>query len=168
MDVMSERERKLDEVFQRAFKNEITYTGCCQTVLAALKEEFPEITAEVVRSGSALAGGVARRGESCGALIGAIIAVSAVTGRQELQDIDQYQRAMDLGNRVFEHFKRDIGHTVCAEIQKLKYERVYNLMDAEEREKFRAIGCRNPKGCPVVCGTAARIAAGILWQDRSV
>lgn len=165
---MGEREKILDEVYQDAFENERNYTGCSQTVLAALMKQFHEITPEVFRSGSALAGGVARHGESCGALLGAVMAVSAVTGRERLENLEQYQNAMNTAIRVFDEFKARIGHTICAEIHKLKYGRVYDLTIPEEREKFRDVGCRNREGCPIVCGTAARIAADTIFEIKGL
>lgn len=163
---MGEREELLNKVYRDAFDNERNFTGCSQTVLAALMKQFKEITPEVFRSGSALAGGVARQGESCAALIGAIMAVSAVMGRQSLENMEQYQHAMENGIRVFDRFKAQIGHTLCADIHKARYGRVYNLTLPEEREKFREIGCRSVTGCPVVCGTAARIAAEVILDIK--
>ncbi len=163
---MKNRAEVLQKAYQLAFDNERTYTGCSQTVLAALREVFPEIGADVVRASSALAGGVARQGESCGALIGAVMAISALFGRERLEDMAQYQRAMEPAMTIHRRFEEEIGHTICAEIHKIRYGRVYDLSRPEEREVFREIGCRNLKGCPVVCGTAARLAAEAIVDMR--
>ncbi len=161
---MTERDDVVREVYESAYKNEMTYAGCSQTVLGALQEKFDEITPSVFRSGSALAAGVARHGESCGALVAAIMAVSAVAGRQRLENYDEYQEAMNLGMQVYEEFKKEIGHTICWEIHKIKYGRAYKLYLPEDREVFREIGCRSEQGCPVVCGTAAAIAARMILK----
>lgn len=163
---MVNRQKLLSEVYELAFENERNYTGCSQTVLAALREKFSEVSSDVFKAGSALAGGVARQGESCAALIAAIMAVSAVVGRERLEDMEQYQKAMDPAIKVYDKFKEQIGHTICAEIHKIRYGRRYKLYLPEEREVFRDVGCRNPKGCPVVCGTAARIAAEAILDIK--
>jgi C_GCAxxG_C_C family probable redox protein len=165
---MENRQKLLEEVYRLAFENEMQYTGCSQTVLGALKEKFSDISEDVFKAGSVLAGGVARQGESCGALIGALMAVSAVCGRERLEDMDAYQKAMDPAVSVYHKFKEEIGDTICAEIHKLRYGRVYNLSLPEERQIFREIGCSNVNGCPVVCGTAARIAAEAILDIKQV
>jgi len=163
---MKDQEEILQKAYQLAFDFERRYTGCSQTVLAALREVFTEISAEVFRAGSALAGGVARQGESCGALIGAIMAVSAVAGRDSLENMEQYQQAMEPAMALHRRFREEIGQTICAEIQKIKFGRAYKLSLPEERAAFGDVGCRNPKGCPVVCGTAARLAAEAIFEAR--
>ena len=165
---MQNSEEFLKEVYDLAFDNEKKYTGCSQTVLGALKEKFSEVSEDVFKAGSVLAGGVARQGESCGALIAALMAVSAVCGRERLEDMDAYQKAMEPAIRVCQKFKEEIGDTICAEIHKLRYGRAYKLSLPEERQIFLEIGCRNVNGCPVVCGTAARIAAETILDIKNV
>jgi C_GCAxxG_C_C family probable redox protein len=117
---------------------------------------------EVFKAGSALAGGVARRGETCGALTGAIMAVGSIVGRERLEDIQQYQKAMESANRIYDLFKEKVGQTLCGEIHKIRYGRVYRLCIPEERQAFHDMGGHGRKGCPEVCGIAARIAAKVI------
>jgi C_GCAxxG_C_C family probable redox protein len=165
---MENRQKLLEEVYRLAFENEMQYTGCSQTVLGALKEKFSEVSEDVFKAGSVLAGGVARQGETCGALVAALMAVSAVCGRERLEDMDAYQKAMEPAVGVYQKFKEEIGDTICAEIHKLRYGRAYKLSLPEERQIFLEIGCRNVNGCPVVCGTAARIAAEAILDIKRV
>jgi C_GCAxxG_C_C family probable redox protein len=113
-----------------------------------------------------LAGGVARQGETCGALTGAIMAIGSMVGRERLEDVDQYQRAMMPATQLYDLFKKEIGHTLCAEIHKIRYGRVYRLSIPEERQAFHEMGGHGRKGCPEVCGIAARIAARIILDLR--
>jgi C_GCAxxG_C_C family probable redox protein len=117
---------------------------------------------EVFKAGSALAGGVARRGETCGALTGAIMAVGSIVGRERLDDIQQYQKAMESANRIYDFFKEKVGQTLCWEIHKIRYGKVYRLCIPEERQAFHDMGGHSRKGCPEVCGIAARIAAEVI------
>ena len=117
---------------------------------------------EVFKAGSALAGGVARRMETCGALTGAIMGVCCLAGREMLEDKVQYQKSMDEAIRLSDQFNKEIGHTICAEIHKKRYGKVYNLAKAKEREAFHKEGGHGRKGCPEICGVAARIAAEII------
>jgi len=116
----------------------------------------------VFKAGSALAGGVARMGETCGALTGAIMAVCCLVGREKLEDRAQYGRAMEEARQVCDLFRDRIGHTICAEIHKIRYGKVYRLIDPKEREAFHHEGGHSRTGCPEVCGVAARAAAEVI------
>jgi len=121
---------------------------------------------EVFKAGSALAGGVARRGETCGALTGAIMAVCSVVGRERLEDREQYGAAMEEAGRMYDRFSAEVGHTLCSEIHRKRYGKVYHLNDPEERTAFHEMGGHGRTGCPEVCGIAARIAAEALLDCR--
>jgi len=118
-------------------------------------------------AGSSLAGGVARHGETCGALTGAIMAIGMVAGRKKIEDVDTYQSCMRLACEVREKFLNRVGRTLCEEIHKILLGRSYHLYDDEEREKFHNDGGHAREGCPGVCGKAARIAAEIILREQN-
>ena len=113
-----------------------------------------------------MAGGVARHGETCGALIGALMALGMVAGRKRIEDVDAYQACMELALEVREKFLERVGHTLCAEIHKILLGRWYRLYEDADREKFHEDGGHERTGCPGVCGKAARIAAEIILRER--
>jgi len=117
---------------------------------------------EIFKAGSALAGGVARQGETCGALTGAIMAIGSLIGRERLEDIEQYRKAMEPASRIYNLFKERIGHTLCWEIHKIRFGKIYRLCIPEESHAFHEMGGHSRKGCPEVCGIAARIAADVI------
>ena len=114
------------------------------------------------KAGSALAGGVARMGETCGALTGAIMAVCCLAGREKLEDRAQYGKAMEEAGRVYDLFRDRIGHTLCEKIHEIRYGKVYRLIDPKEREAFHHEGGHSRTGCPEVCGVAAQAAAEVI------
>jgi len=117
-------------------------------------------------AGTSLAGGVARHGETCGALTGAIMAVGIAKGRKTIEDIDAYEACMKLALEVRERFLERVGHTLCAEIQKIILGRSYRMYDEKDRQKFHNDGGHERTGCPGVCGKGARIAAEIILRER--
>ena len=163
---MVNQEKLLKEVFELALQNDMNYFGWTQSVLAALQEKLQVSNKEILKAGSALAGGVARQGETCGALTGAIMAIGALVGRERLEDIEQYQKAMVPAARIYALFKKEIGHTICWEIHKIRYGKVYRLFVPEEREAFHKMGGHGRKGCPEICGVAARIAAAVILDIK--
>ena len=105
-------------------------------------------------------------GETCGALTGAIMGVCCLVGRERLEDREQYGKAMEEARRVYDLFRDQIGHTLCEEIHKIRFGKVYHLSRQEEREAFHRDGGHSRKGCPEVCGVAARVAAEVILDIR--
>jgi C_GCAxxG_C_C family probable redox protein len=131
-----------------------------------LQERLNVGSKEVFKAGSALAGGVARRGETCGALTGAIMAIGSLVGRERLEDREQLKASMEPAERVYALFKEKVGHTLCSEIHKIRYGKVYRLFVPEEMEAFHNMGGHDREGCPEVCGIAARIAAEVILDMK--
>ena len=119
---------------------------------------------DVFKSGSALAGGVARQGETCGALIGCIMAIGLIVGREKLEDKEQYQKALEPAIEMYNKFREKIGHTLCHEIHRIRYGKVYRLYIPEERDAFHNMGGHGRKGCPEVCGIAAQTGGEIILR----
>ena len=127
-----------------------------------MQEKLNVGSKEVFKAGSALAAGVAKRGETCGALTGAIMAIGTLVGRERLEDKDQLQFSMEVADEVYVLFREKVGHTLCSEIHKIRYGRAYRLFIPEESEAFHHMGGHSRNGCPEVCGIAAKIAAEII------
>jgi len=73
---------------------------------------------------------------------------------------------MEEAGLVYDRFNEEAGHTLCAEIHKKRFGRVYRLVNPEERTAFHEMGGHSRTGCPEVCGIAARIAAEILLDIK--
>ena len=135
-------------------------------MLAALQATLGGIDPAVFKAGTCLSGGIVGRGETCGALTGGLMAIGAEVGRERLEDVDRLRKARIPGTELYLRFQGENGHTVCAEIHKLRFGRTYRLYDPEELKAFHEAGGHGPDGCPEVCRSAARIAADIILQLR--
>jgi C_GCAxxG_C_C family probable redox protein len=145
------------------------YSGCSQSVLLALQEGLMVGNNESFRAATVLSGGVARRGETCGALLGALMAVGLVEGRSRMPDTPIYAAACAEADAIateFQHrverefkLKKPLKTTICWDIQKGIYGRSYDLRDTAQREAFYACGGHGDEGCPKVCALAAEVAA---------
>ena len=137
----------LTEKIGRRAHNYMRYSGCSQSVLLALQEGLHIGDQASFKSATVLSGGVARRGETCGALLGALMALGLVEGRERIENTEQYQRAVAIANEIcqeFQHelqkdfkFSEPLESTMCKEIQTRIYGRSFNLMDPIEREHRR-------------------------------
>jgi C_GCAxxG_C_C family probable redox protein len=160
------REKLLDRVAWAAYYNDRVYEGCSRSVLKALQSHLHLSDGGALRASTALAGGVARMGETCGALIGGIMAIGLAFGREELEDIQAYRDTMDASRQMYNRFKEEFGSATCAGIQKKLFGRGFDLNREEESEAWYKAG--GLEKCPMVCAVGARFAADIILSRTEV
>lgn len=158
------REKILDIIAKSAYNNDRAYEGCTRCVLAALIEHLHlsscEGVKEVIKASSALAAGVCRMGETCGALTGGIMAIGLVTGSEKLEEFDAYKRSMENSYKLYNRFKEKYDTSRCFEIQEKVLGRHYDFKNKEDGAAWYKDGGLDK--CPMVCATAARLAAEII------
>jgi C_GCAxxG_C_C family probable redox protein len=145
------------------------YSGCSQSVLLALQEELGIGDLESFKAATVLSGGVARRGETCGALLGGLMALGLVCGRELITDTQAYRNAMIPANEIIEEFKTrlqqefrfntPLSSTLCLEIQEKIYGKSFNLRNSQDYQLFLESGGHSNQGCPKVCAVAAKVTA---------
>jgi hypothetical protein len=95
------------------------------------------------------------------------MAIGQVCGRETLEDAEQFRKSMDVAHDMYLRFQEAVGHTLCAEIQKILFGRSFKMDEDEGRKAFIEAGGRKLEGCPGVGSKAARIAAGIILDLRA-
>jgi len=163
----------VEEIRQKTRRN-ILFSGCSQSVLLALQDGLGIGDKASFKAASTLSAGVARQGETCGALLGALMALGLVSGRENIEDTEQYNRAMNIAIEISDEFQRrlqtefgfkePLESTLCRELQMKIYGRVFNFRDPAEREAFKLAGGHSDKGCFKVCDIAASVAAEKLLR----
>lgn len=159
----------LDVVSKSAYDNNRAYEGCARCVLEALQRHLHLVDDDkafkaALKASTGLSAGVARKGETCGALIGALMGVGLVTGTERLDDFDRYVKTMEVASAVFDKFENHYGTVRCFEIQEKLLGRRIDFFKEEDREAWYKIGGLDT--CPGVCATATRIAAEIILELR--
>ncbi len=147
--------------------------NCAQGTLAALQEEFGLEGGKELLKAATFFPGVMSRKETCGALLGGLMAMGLAYGRDKLSDpswsTPEANEAMFAYRRkVFrycEAFKAEFGSTMCGVIRPLIMGRDYDSMDPVDRAQFLADGGK--KKCRVPPEAAARIAAEIFLEDEA-
>jgi len=167
--------KKVKAIRSKAHTNE-NMSGCSQAVLAALQEGLDIGDVQSLKAATAFAGGMARRGESCGALVGALMALGLEKGREKLVDLPRLQSTIadgyTLGNEFMRRLekeyavKKPLPSTLCRDLQQAIYGRSWNLADAEQRTDFINSGGHGDDGCLKVCGIAAEVAAEMILKKR--
>lgn len=156
------KEEILNRIEQTAHNYEKTYHGCSQSVLLAIQEHLKIGNEATFRSASALAGGIALMGDSCGALVAGIIALGLVYGRQNIKSSEELQNSMPPARKLYRSFQREFGSCICRDVMKSKLGRFYDL--ATEYEEFEKVG--GYRECPKVVATAARLTAELILAEK--
>jgi C_GCAxxG_C_C family probable redox protein len=151
-------------------------SGCSQAVLSALQEGLNIGDTQSLKAATAFAGGMSRRGESCGALVGALMALGLEEGREKLEDLPKLQGTVVDGIALSNEFmrriekewglKKPLKSTLCWEMQEAIYGKHWNLTDPAQRTDFINSGGHGDNGCLKVCGIAAEVTAEMILKKR--
>lgn len=141
-----------NKVAQRA--EELFHSGLCcsESVLQAVAESRGIKTELIPRIATGFCGGIARTGNVCGALTGAVMAISLVTGRNSPTE------PRELNHKLIQQLVRDFearfGTTICSNL-------IGCRLDTPEGHRYFVENNIRAK-CAVFTREAARMAATLL------
>jgi len=153
---MEEIHRQLEQKVKEYLK---ISGNCAQTSFLALREQFGLDDGSILK-GLTVFPGIALRGETCGAVVGCLVAISLVYGRERLDDWEGYIRALRPGRRFCRNFEKEFGSTMCGDILESQFGRRYNLADPAEAAEWEKAGAQEK--CSAVVTKAVQIAAEII------
>ncbi len=156
------REAILNHLEQKAGDYEELYGSCAQGTLLALQEEFHLGDAQTLKAATAMPG-IALRGETCGAVIGSIMALGMALGTEKHDDFKAVLRATGAARKLCKRFEEAFGSCNCRDVQHRIFGRSFNLVDPDEIMEF--VKADASRKCRIPPQTAARIA-GELILDR--
>ena len=130
--------------------------NCAQTSFAVLCEEHDLEGAQILKALTPFPG-IALRGETCGAVIGSLMALGLVYGRGDLSDFKGYIGSLPSARRFCAQFEEDNGSTACGAILKEKLGRNFDLADRVEALEYVSSG--GPEACAGVVASAVDIAS---------
>lgn len=137
--------------------------NCAQTSFAVLQEEFDLDGNQVLRALTPFPG-IALRGETCGAVIGCLMALGLEFGRDDLDDWRGYIRSLPSARRFCMSFEEENGSTACSSILIKKLGRNYDLADRAEAQEYASVG--GPQVCSELIIRAVKIAAETIRKNR--
>jgi len=154
-----------DEVLDRVERKAGDYeerSGCCaQGCLLALQEEFGLGDSLTFKAATAMPG-VALRGDTCGAVLGAIMAMGLAFGRDSLDDQKGFLRAIKYARRFTRRFEQEFDSIDCRDIVERLCGKRFDLADPQQGKEFEEMG--GYRICRVPPGKAARFAAEIIMS----
>jgi C_GCAxxG_C_C family probable redox protein len=148
----------LNQIEKSAYKYERAYHGCSQCVLRAIQDHLKVGNGATFRSASALAGGVALMGDSCGALIAGMMALGLAFGRQKGEDFAALAGSFVPAQALYIRFREEFGSCLCRDVMTTQLGRFYNL--ATEYQQFLEAG--GYERCSRVVAKTARMAADLI------
>jgi len=165
ISTMTEQE-KIEEIKQRARKNFSLGYNCTECVTEAVLSLIDTgLPPEVKKLATGFGGGIGLYGDTCGALVGAVMAVSAVHGRSSLPEGEGKEVTMKakeqlygkpglyrLFNQIPNRFKARNGETLCRKLT-AKWQETWLSRD-------HALFCRE------IITDAAGIAAELILSDK--
>lgn len=157
------REAILNHLEQKAGDYEELYGSCAQGTLLALQEEFQIGDAQTLKAATAMPG-IALRGETCGAVMGAIMALGIALGREKHDDLKAVRRTTSAARKLCKRFEEEFGSCNCHDVQHRIFGRSFNLADPNELMEFAAADAA--KKCRAPAQRAARIAGELILDGR--
>jgi C_GCAxxG_C_C family probable redox protein len=130
--------------------------NCAQTSFAILCEEHDLEGAQILKALTPFPG-IALRGETCGAVIGSLMALGLVYGREDLTDWRGYIGSLPSARRFCAQFEEENDSTACSAILQKKLGRNFDLADRVEAIEYAQSG--GPQACAEVVASAVEIAS---------
>ncbi len=90
--------------------------SCSQAMLSSYGEQFGLNREIALKVSGAFGGGMARMGETCGAVTGAFMAIGLKYGNARVEDKQAKERAYSLVREFVDRFKSRNGSIVCREL----------------------------------------------------
>jgi len=131
METHPPRPEVLDELTDRVNRYYPISGNCAQTSFLALQEQFELDGGSILKALTPFPG-IALRGESCGAVVGCLMALGLVFGREELDDWPGYLSSLRPARRFCRQFEKVHGGTACGDVLEHHMGRRFNLADRAE------------------------------------
>lgn len=153
----------LDELDEKAAKYLAISMNCAQTSFVTLKEQFNLDDGAILKALTPFPG-VGLRGETCGAVIGSMMALGLIYGRENLDDQQGFLTSLPPARKFCYRFEKELGSTMCGDILESKFGKRYDLADPAQVAEWQAAGALDK--CTAVVRSAVRIAAQIIMEKK--
>jgi C_GCAxxG_C_C family probable redox protein len=131
--------------------------SCSQAVLAAFARDLGLEHEAALKLASAFGGGIGRRGDVCGAVSGALMALGLALGHSGNDDASK-DATVELVRSFLERFEAAHGSVTCRTL-------IGHSDSPEGRQKARDAGVFQSI-CPALVADAARLVSSVLDEAR--
>jgi C_GCAxxG_C_C family probable redox protein len=141
------------------------YGSCASASFAALNEQFNlKVDIKTIRALKPFAGGIAGKGETCGAVTGSMLALGFFFAPIDEKTKTMFPASWKNGGVFMDKFKKEFSSTRCWGVQKHVFGRYYDSNKPEDLKLFMAESRKTNK-CLEVTKKATYIAAEIIMAN---
>jgi len=140
------------------------YRTCSQASFAALNEQFELKADQTIPALMLFAGGIAGKGETCGAVSGSLFAIGFYFESMNQKEMEKSGSSIKYGGLFFERFTKEFSSTRCKEVVKHQYGRYYDFSNPEEQKLFVEKSQKSGK-CTEVVKKAVLITGDIILEN---
>jgi C_GCAxxG_C_C family probable redox protein len=157
-EILKELDEKVIQYMQK-------YRSCALTSFAILNEQFNlKVDTATLHALMPFTGGIAGKGETCGAVSGAMLALGFFFGPIDQKGKAMFPPSWINGGVFMDKFKKEYSSTRCWEIQKHLYGRYFDSSKPEDLKLFMEVS-QKPPNCLDVTKKAVLIAAEIILEN---
>jgi C_GCAxxG_C_C family probable redox protein len=139
---------------------------CAQATFLAIEEVFGLDGGPIAKALTPIPG-IAERGETCGAVVGSLMAIGLVFGRDNMEDWGAWRAALVPSRAFCARFEKEFGSTMCGDLLEKHFGKRYNLADPVELAEYQAAKPGPAQVCGGFVRKAARIASEIILDTKS-
>jgi C_GCAxxG_C_C family probable redox protein len=163
-EVVAKRQEIIERVQKKAEEYEQVTQSCAKSSALALMEEFGFGNMAIIAALSAFPG-VAITGETCGAVLGGLAAISSYFGSDDLLDYNANARCYAHCRKFISRFRSELGTTKCREIHEgIVFGHYHDVADPEKGYPA-FLEDKGFEKCALAPGIGARLAAQIILED---
>jgi C_GCAxxG_C_C family probable redox protein len=140
---------------------------CAQASFLALEEAFGLDGGPIVKALTPIPG-IAERGETCGAVIGSLMALGLVFGRDNIEDWAAWRASLVPSRAFCARFEQEFGSTMCGDLLEKFFGKRYNLADPIDLAEYQSAKPGPTQICGGIVRKAARIATEIILDAKSL
>ena len=138
--------------------------NCAQATFFALDQHF-DLGGDTVLRALVAFPGIALRGDTCGAVTGAMMALGLVFAPDTADDDAAVLAAYAPARELCQRLENRHGSMRCADLLEGHIGRPIDFTSAEDLEFYRSSG--GPEACAAIVIAAVQIAAEIIERDRA-
>ena len=145
-------------VRKKAYDYDFNCHGCSQAVVQCFLDVFGEENPVLFRAASPFAAGMSMTGHNCGALIGGLMVLGAVFGRNAMDEgVEGIVDGIRPARRLVRHFQGRFGTVNCRDLTQT------DLADPVKADAYFAAG--GLERCAAVTGEVAAFVGGLLYDE---
>ena len=146
---------------QRARELLATSSNCAQSSFAALAEHLDIDASDTLKALTPFPG-IALRGETCGAVVGSVMAIGMVLGRERLDDYPGMRPSLAVARRFCRSFEDQFGGTTCHEVLQQGLGGEFDLASPDGTAAYLAAG--GHEHCSKVVAHSVQNAAEMIGR----